>query len=524
VFIGVDGSELRSVQLKDFHCIFYLCLILTIAVPMKSAIALILIIAIATSPVYAAMSRVQIESWMNACDLSQGYHDNCKSSRCSSALEWLVNADTRTAYEHLGMGSMSDLNEYKRLYDFCRLHSEDASIKTCTVNDTWTTNLLALKTYREIYGHVRVPKRFVVPRDDLRWPIDTRGRKIGNFVRCLRQRQGRLSQHQVNALDELGFAWGRPLDEIWIKKLLAINMYKRIHGDLRVPRRFIVPTNDQRWPIETHGMHLGNAVSDLRREKANLSQNQLNALEALGFVWGVSLDHTWRKKLLALNIFKDIHGHLCVPQRFVVPTDDQRWPIDTYGLNLGKVVSDLRHRKNGLPQNQLHALEALGFDWGLSHREKWRKQLMALTTFAQKYGHMRVPFHFIVPTDDPAWPEATHGVKLGRFVNYLHQEKDKLSPIQLNALDELGFVLIPSHDEKWRKNLLALTTFAEKYGHMRVPDRFIVPTDDDTWPEATHGMKLGMVVRNLRYRKDTLSQNQIDALNFFGFEWTVANK
>jgi hypothetical protein len=413
---------------------------------MKSAIALILIIAIATSPVYAAMSRVQIESWMNACDLSQGYHDNCKSSRCSSALEWLVNADTRTAYEHLGMGSMSDLNEYKRLYDFCRLHSEDASIKTCTVNDTWTTNLLALKTYREIYGHVRVPKRFVVPRDD------------------------------------------------------------------------------QRWPIETHGMHLGNAVSDLRREKANLSQNQLNALEALGFVWGVSLDHTWRKKLLALNIFKDIHGHLCVPQRFVVPTDDQRWPIDTYGLNLGKVVSDLRHRKNGLPQNQLHALEALGFDWGLSHREKWRKQLMALTTFAQKYGHMRVPFHFIVPTDDPAWPEATHGVKLGRFVNYLHQEKDKLSPIQLNALDELGFVLIPSHDEKWRKNLLALTTFAEKYGHMRVPDRFIVPTDDDTWPEATHGMKLGMVVRNLRYRKDTLSQNQIDALNFFGFEWTVANK
>ena len=88
---------------------------------------------------------------------------------------------------------------------------------------------------------------------------------------------------------------------------------------------------------------------------------------------------------------------------------------------------------------------------------------------------------------------------------------------RIDALDALGFDWGTSLDDNWEKNLLALATYEDIHGHLRVPYFFIVPADDDLWPESTHGIKLGRVVNNLRHRKDALPSNRIDALNFFGF-------
>ena len=110
-------------------------------------------------------------------------------------------------------------------------------------------------------------------------------------------------------------------------------------------------------------MKLGYAVSNLRRRKASLSQNQLDALEALGFDWGVSLEDNWRRNLLALTTFSEVYGHMRVLQHFVVPTDDPMWPDATSGMNLGSVVNSLRRRKEMLPQYQIDALNFFGFEW-----------------------------------------------------------------------------------------------------------------------------------------------------------------
>jgi hypothetical protein len=175
-----------------------------------------------------------------------------------------------------------------------------------------------------------------------------------------------------------------------------------------------------------------------------------------------------------------------------------------------------------LPQYRMDALDALGFDWGISRQDIWTKNLLALKTYKAMYGHVNIPRRFIVPIDDQRWPADMRGMKLGTLAHNLRQRKEGLSPNQLHALEALGFNNEFSLDEdSWRTNLLALTTFDEIYGHMRVPQNFVVPDDDDVWPEVTHGIKLGHVVYYLRRRKDSLSQNQIDALNFFGFEWEV---
>jgi hypothetical protein len=119
------------------------------------------LIAIATFPVCAAVSRVQLQSWLRACDLSKCDFKNCQRSTCRRALTELVKAETRRAYEVLGMGIGSDLNGFRRLYDVCRLQGRDGTTKEpkIVVPHEWTNELVAMKTYREIHGIcARAPK------------------------------------------------------------------------------------------------------------------------------------------------------------------------------------------------------------------------------------------------------------------------------------------------------------------------------------------------------------------------------
>ncbi len=190
------------------------------------------------------------------------------------------------------------------------------------------------------------------------------------------------------------------------------------------------------------GIKLGKLVDALRQRKDGLSKSRLDALEALGFDWGVSLDENWRRKVVAMKAYKDIHGHLQVPQRFVVPTDDQRWPEETRGMKLGRIVDSLRCRQDRLPQYQVDALAELGLDWGFSPDDNWRKNLLALTTFGNIYGHLRVPRSFVVPTDtinNHAWPEGTEGIKLGHVVSDLRRRKGSLPQNRIDALNFFGF-------------------------------------------------------------------------------------
>jgi hypothetical protein len=330
---------------------------------MKAAVAWIL--AMTTGPVFAAISRAQIQDWINTCDLSLDSKENCESFSCVRALTHLVKPETRHAYENLGMGPKSDLNDFGRLHDYCNLHVRQVTTKKHTMirAHDWTTYLMALKVYREIHANMLVPQSFAVPTDDRRWPEEMRGLKLGNLAHNLRQRKEGLSQNQLHALDELGFVWGESRDEKRNKNLLALKTYKEIHTNLRVPHRFVVPIDDHRWPTNLHGMKLGIVVLNLRQRKRSLSQSYLDALEALGFDWGVSIDEHWIKNLLAVATYEAIYGHMRVPESFVVPVDDELWPEETHGIKLGHVVQHFRLRKGSLSQNQIDALAFFGFDW-----------------------------------------------------------------------------------------------------------------------------------------------------------------
>jgi hypothetical protein len=56
-------------------------------------------------------------------------------------------------------------------------------------------------------------------------------------------------------LSHTGRSSGKKYDFTRIKS--AFETYKRIHGDLLVQAKYVVPVNDDAWPRETWGIKLG---------------------------------------------------------------------------------------------------------------------------------------------------------------------------------------------------------------------------------------------------------------------------
>jgi hypothetical protein len=77
----------------------------------------------------------------------------------------------------------------------------------------------------------------------------------------------------------------------------------------------------------------------------------------------------------------------------------------------------------------------------------------------------------------------------------------------------------------WSYVYSALKIFYGLYGHVNVPCTFEVPTSN-IWPENLHGLKLGVRVRNIRYRGDFVKdapENRI-LLNELKFVWKKNKK
>jgi hypothetical protein len=69
-------------------------------------------------------------------------------------------------------------------------------------------------------------------------------------------------------------------------------------------------------------------------------------------------DRYERVKKVLLN-YKYISGHMLVPNKFVVPADDMRWPEEMWGMKLGSAVYKIRR---GISYAIKEDLKSMRFD------------------------------------------------------------------------------------------------------------------------------------------------------------------
>ncbi|RLO08776.1 hypothetical protein DYB28_009829 [Aphanomyces astaci] len=180
---------------------------------------------------------------------------------------------------------------------------------------------------------ISIKSLFRIPSSD-KYPLALQGMFFPATKLRKEKREGHLDADIVAALEAMGFVW--KVDQFqWSQTQLALTKYKEFHGNLLVQSDFKVPKDDPVWPTELWSKKLGVAVARIRAHKTTLPPEKKQWLDSTGFVWDAAELH-WKSNLAALETFKAMHDHLLVPSEFVVPADDPQWPVEMWGLKLGK--------------------------------------------------------------------------------------------------------------------------------------------------------------------------------------------
>lgn len=251
--------------------------------------------------------------------------------------------------------------------------------------------------------------------------------------------------------------------------------------------------------------------------KADESITPCNALVPINhnIVIPLSDKPTW----VALARYKELHGDMLVPSTFSVPLDCDDWPLDTWGLKLGKVVSNIRSGRSYSAMRE--ELINIGFDYK-TPRKECRNMKIGLLRYKEIHGDLLVPTAYCIPVDDDQWPRQTWGLKLGRAVSLIRGGR-----IYVSLRDELlsmGFDYKRQRKEYGATRvLIALARYKQLHGDLQVPHSYSVPVDSDKWPKQTWGMKLGCVVTNIRKGFSYKSMSVELARMGFDFKYSKKN-
>ncbi|KAG7388138.1 hypothetical protein PHYPSEUDO_013098 [Phytophthora pseudosyringae] len=405
----------------------------------------------------------------------------------------------------------------------------------------------ALRVFHEQNGHFLVPYTFQVPPSeasnsaDNPWPEETRGLHLGRQIRIFVSDSSVGSSQKLQVvrrqLDAVGFPeildWKRFQWEQVV--LSALTTFKQIEDNMLVPRSFVVPEGDRRWPKPTWGLKLGSRVNSLRQDRDKLTKYQVQDLDAIGFVWVVS-DHNWDELFVpALRRYREIYGHCDVPQSFVVgeaSEGDKKnvvdgWPEGLIGYRLGTMVNRIRAvpAYSKYVERDRTELEKLGFNLN-SHDQRWQETILpAFEMYHRINGNCSIDTFFTVPEEEP-WPQSMWGMRLGFIARNIRNRGDFFLQVarDYEKLEGIGFVWNVSA-AKWEYAVIpALTSYFRVYGNANIPADFVVPSEDP-WPEGAHGLKLGELATNAGRRKRFADFIEIDRvqLEALGFFWSIGN-
>ena len=161
---------------------------------------------------------------------------------------------------------------------------------------------------------------------------------------------------------------------------------------------------------------LGAWVDRQRTRKQRLSPTQLLRLEDIKFVWDVP-EHQWEEGFLALKKFFAREGHCLVPAIY-----------EEDNIKLGSWVNSQRTKKSELDIKCVQQLNDIGFIWKANDYQ-WEKGFLAFKKFVSREGHCVISRN-----------HQEGDIKLGIWVSNQKVRKGRLTPEQIQRLDNLGFV------------------------------------------------------------------------------------
>ncbi|KDO17708.1 hypothetical protein SPRG_21756, partial [Saprolegnia parasitica CBS 223.65] len=271
--------------------------------------------------------------------------------------------------------------------------------------------LEALAVYRKIYGDLGVGDDYVVPSTSRDWPADMLGVDLGNRARQLRQAKVKFEAEIEKKLNDMGFLWNRSrhyarfsklelpagwivVGRPWHNILDGLATYHRLVGHCRVPGSFVVPSDDNTWPVLSWGLVLAECVKLLEVHMYQLTPQEYSKARSLGLLEHLPM---WFEVVELFDLYDDLHGNVDIPIDFDVPPL-QPWPSQWHGLRLGELAWKLWIYESLLPSSKRHDLDVLGFNFNTT--TTWARTLQAVRVFLELFQHLSIPLSYVVPAQD----------------------------------------------------------------------------------------------------------------------------
>ena len=354
------------------------------------------------------------------------------------------------------------------------------------IGGRWERNYEALCRYYRENGHIDVPEPYITPD----------GIKLGQWVRKMRKaraastRRDYLTPEREKLLDGMGMIWEKR-DFAWERNYQAAAEYYKAHESLKMPQNY--KTSD--------GVALGRwlqHVLQLYRDTfgTSLTEEQICQLAELGLQLPTKaeLEANWHRGFLSAQDYYKRCGNLNVPQHF--KTDS--------GFLLGRWISHERNLvKNETPNRPYsdahrEALNRIGMIWEPKPFNVWDKYFETASEYKKLYGDLSLKRS-----------DTYKGVWLGNWL--IRQRNDyrygRLSAERIEKLESIGFSWKDKYERQWEEQYNKAKVFYQENGHLFIPARL----------SALSGW---VAAQRAKRKEGKLSEEQIDALNDIGMNWT----
>ena len=356
---------------------------------------------------------------------------------------------------------------------------------------SWERNFSVAKAYYEEHGDL------LVPVGDEKY----HGVSLGRWLAGLRSyrkndlQSAYLTPERIAKLDAIGMVWDVP-DYLWEKNYHAAVEYHQKYGNLDVPSYYV--TED--------GVRLGAWLANLRSAKNNenskraeITDEQMARLSALGFVWDKKHNSTWEMSYRAACEYKKKYGNLDIPVAYT--TED--------GCKLGRWLRRQRDKQDDLSAVRKAKLDAIGMVWNTG--DPWEEKIQLVEAYFDEHGDVNIPADYVI---NGVWLARWLTEQIARY-NGKAKNGKILTSEQEKRLEALGIRKnVSRNDLAWEEQYTEAKRFYEENGHLSISKRYV----------STNGKNLGVWVQRQRtYRRDgKLKEEQIAKLDEIGMVWDIS--
>ncbi|GAA6173429.1 hypothetical protein NBRC116592_30990 [Colwellia sp. KU-HH00111] len=363
------------------------------------------------------------------------------------------------------------------------------AIKTKIVNKlapAWYDRFAELKTFYNEYGHSDVPN-------------DNENTRLASWVQYQRQQYKNeiplLTIERIHKLETLNFKWDIASAR-WEDKFKQLEQYYNEFGNTTVHTRY------------DNGTLYNWMKTQIRDKKDNkLSEDRVNRLNALNFIWEPVSNREWDDKYDELAEYYNLNGTSLLPAR--------------YGsLGTWCVGQRQKYHQNELDEEQINKLDLIEFSWS-PRGDLWTQRYNELVRFKNAKGHLCVDQYDEDYRQLATWVSSQRA----KYKEYLQSRKWRN---RIEKLEKLGFKwegnnTSEKRDDKFLEMLEKLKQYEKKHGNTRVPAKWKQDRELGRWVDAQRQVfRKGNLPTYKKELLDEFNFNFLEQRNYYSFSERVA--